>query len=157
MAAAKRKLSILVASWNGRSHLELCLPAVAAQRDPGCPWELLLLDNGSRDGTAEWVRERHPWVRLVESPANLGFAEANNRLAALAEGDDLVLLNNDTRPEPERLAALADAAAAAAPDVAAIAGRLVDWQAERLDFGYGLRTFDGREGGADGGERGREH
>lgn len=143
MAAAKRKLSILVASWNGRSHLELCLPAVAAQRDPGCPWELLLLDNGSRDGTAEWVRERHPWVRLVESPANLGFAAANNRLAALAEGDDLVLLNNDTRPEPDWLAALADAAAAAAPDVAAIGGRLVDWEGERLDFGHGLRTFDG--------------
>ena len=143
MAAAKRKLSILVASWNGRPHLELCLPAVAAQRDPGRPWELLLLDNGSRDGTAAWVRERHPWVRLVESPTNLGFAEANNRLAALAEGDDLVLLNNDTRPEPDWLAALADAVGTAAPDVAAIGGRLVDWEGERLDFGQGLRTFDG--------------
>ncbi len=143
MAGAKRKLSILVASYNGRAHLEACLPAVQAQHDPGCPWELLLLDNGSRDGTADWVRAHHPWVRLVESPTNLGFAEANNRLAALASGDDLVLLNNDTRPQPEWLAALADAAAAAAPDVAAIAGRLVDWEAERLDFGYGLRTFDG--------------
>jgi GT2 family glycosyltransferase len=89
------------------------------------------------------VRAQHPWVRLVESPTNLGFAEANNRLAELAEGDDLVLLNNDTHPEPEWLAALAEAAGAAAPDVAAIAGRLVDWQGERLDFGYGLRTFDG--------------
>ena len=86
MAAAARKLSILVVSWNGREHLETCLPAVQAQRDPGCPWELLLLDNGSRDGTAAWVRARHPWVRLIESPTNLGFAEANNRLAALAEG-----------------------------------------------------------------------
>ena len=143
MAAAQRKLSILVASYNGRVHLEACLPAVQAQRDPGRPWELLLLDNGSRDGTCDWVRARHPWVRLVESPTNLGFAEANNRLAALASGDDLVLLNNDTRPEPEWLAALAAAAAAAAPDVAAIAGRLVDWEGERLDFGYGLRTFDG--------------
>ena len=143
MAAAARKLSILVVSWNGREHLETCLPAVQAQRDPGCPWELLLLDNGSRDGTAAWVRSRHPWVRLIESPTNLGFAEANNRLAALAEGDDLVLLNNDTLPEPDWLAAFADAASSAAPDVAAIAGRLLDWEGERLDFGYGIRTFDG--------------
>ncbi|MEO7794791.1 MAG: glycosyltransferase family 2 protein, partial [Thermoanaerobaculia bacterium] len=77
------------------------------------------------------------------SPTNLGFAEGNNRLATLASGEDLVLLNDDTRPEPDWLAALADAAGAAAPDIAAIAGRLVDWQGERLDFGYGLRTFDG--------------
>ncbi|MEO7793852.1 MAG: glycosyltransferase, partial [Thermoanaerobaculia bacterium] len=66
MSAGARKLSILVLSFNGRAHLETCLPAVAAQRDPGCDWELLLLDNGSRDGTADWVRAHHPWVRLVE-------------------------------------------------------------------------------------------
>ncbi len=143
MSAGQRKLSILVLSFNGRKHLESCLPAVRAQRDPGCAWELLLLDNGSSDGTAGWVREHHPWVRLVESSTNLGFAAGNNLLAAQADGDALVLLNDDTRPEPEWLAALADAAAAAAPDVAAISGRLIDWAGERLDFGYGVRTFDG--------------
>jgi GT2 family glycosyltransferase len=143
MTSAGRKLSILVLTYDGREHLEICLPAVAAQRDPGCPWELLLLDNGSRDGTADWVRREHPWVRLIESPTNVGFAAGNNRLAELASGDDLVLLNNDTRPEPDWLAALADAAASAAPDVAAIGGCMVDWAGERLDFGYGVRTFDG--------------
>lgn len=143
MASAKRKLSVLVLTFNGRQHLEACLPAVRAQRDPGCEWELLLLDNGSRDGTAAWVRAHHPWVRLVCSPTNLGFSAGNNHLAALAEGDALVLLNNDARPEPEWLAALADAYAASGPDVAAIAGRIVDWEGERLDFGFGLRTFDG--------------
>ncbi len=143
MSPAKRKLSVMVLTFNGREHLESCLPAVRAQRDPGCAWELLLLDNGSRDGTAAWVREHHPWVRLVESATNLGFSAGNNRLAALAEGDSLVLLNNDTRPEPDWLAALADADAASGPDVAAIGGRIVDWTGERLDFGYGLRTFDG--------------
>lgn len=143
MATAQRKLSVLVLSYNGRSHLEECLPALRAQRDPGCAWEVLVLDNGSGDGTADWVRARHPWVRLVPSATNLGFCAGNNRLAALAEGEALILLNNDARPEPEWLAALADAHAAAAPDIAAIAGRIVDWQGERLDFGYGVRTFDG--------------
>ena len=143
MSPAKRKLSLLVLSFDGRQHLETCLPAVRAQRDPGCEWELLLLDNGSRDGTAAWVRAHHPWVRLVESPTNLGFSAGNNHLAALADGDALVLLNNDARPEPEWLAALADAYDASGPDVAAIAGRIVNWEGERLDFGFGLRTFDG--------------
>jgi len=143
MSTAKRKLSVLVLTYDGREHLESCLPAIRAQRDPGCAWELLLLDNGSRDGTAAWVRARHPWVRLVRSPTNLGFCAGNNHLAALAEGEALVLLNNDARPEPDWLAALADADAAAGPDVAAVAGRIVDWEGERLDFGFGLRTFDG--------------
>ena len=143
MAVGQGKLSILVLSFNGRQHLDSCLSAVRAQRDPGCAWELLLLDNGSSDGTAGWVREHHPWVRLVESATNLGFAAGNNLLAAQAEGEALILLNDDTRPEPDWLAALADAAAAAAPDVAAISGRLIDWPGERLDFGYGVRTFDG--------------
>jgi GT2 family glycosyltransferase len=143
MPSGRRKLSLLVLTLDGREHLESCLPAVRAQRDPGCAWELLLLDNGSRDGTAAWVREHHPWVRLISSPTNLGFCAGNNHLAALAEGEALVLLNNDTRPEPDWLAALADADAAAGPDVAAIAGRIVDWEGERLDFGFGVRTFDG--------------
>ena len=143
MPSARRKLSVLILTLNGREHLESCLPAVRAQRDPGCEWEVLLLDNGSRDGTAAWVRAQHPWVRLVESATNLGFCAGNNHLAALAEGDALVLLNNDARPEPDWLAALSDAYAASAPDVAAIAGRIVDWDGGRLDFGYGVRTFDG--------------
>ncbi|MEO8274905.1 MAG: glycosyltransferase family 2 protein [Thermoanaerobaculia bacterium] len=137
------KLSILVLTFNGRKHLESCLPAVQAQQAPGVDWELLLLDNGSHDGTADWVRRNHPWVRLVESATNLGFCAGNNRLAEIAEGDALVLLNNDARPDPGWLAALADAHGAAAPDVAAIGGRIVDWEGGRLDFGYGIRTFDG--------------
>jgi GT2 family glycosyltransferase len=140
---SRPRLSVLVLSWNGRAHLEPCLEALAAQRDPGVPWELLLLDNGSSDGTGEWVRARHPNVRLVESPVNLGFCAGNNRLAELAAGDALVLLNNDARPEPDWLAALADAWRGAPDDVAAVAGRIVDWEGERLDFGAGIRTFDG--------------
>lgn len=138
-----RKVSILVLSWNGREHLEDCLGALAAQRSPGVEAETLLLDNGSTDGTAAWVRARFPGVRVVESAVNLGFCAGNNRLAELATGDALVLLNNDTRAEPDWLAALVDAYRAADDDVAAVAGRIVDWEAERLDFGRGLLTFDG--------------
>ena len=79
------------------------------------PFEVLLLDNGSSDGTAEWVRRRHPEVRLIESPVNLGFCAGNNRLMEAAEGDAVAFLNNDTRPEPGWLAALVVAAPAGAP------------------------------------------
>jgi GT2 family glycosyltransferase len=143
MSRRQAEVSVLVLSWNGRQHLEHCLEALEKQRDPGVVWETLVLDNGSTDGTADWVRERHPEVRLVPSAENLGFCAGNNRLAELALGDALVLLNNDARPEPGWLAALVDAWRGAPPVVAAIAGRIVDWEGERLDFGYGVRTFDG--------------
>lgn len=133
---------MLVLSWNGRHHLEHCLPALAAQNDPGVEWELLVLDNGSSDGTVDWLRSRHPRVKVLASERNLGFCAGNNRLAEAAEGDALVFLNNDTRPEPDWLRTLVDAYRAAAADVAAIAGRIVDWEGERLDFGRGIRTFD---------------
>lgn len=140
---ACRRVSILLLSWNGRDHLGPCLAALAAQRPAGVEVETLLLDNGSTDGSADWVRAHHPEVRLVESPTNLGFCAGNNRLAELAAGDALVLLNNDTRAEPDWLAALVDAYRAAPDDVAAVGGRIVDWEGERLDFGRGVLTFDG--------------
>jgi GT2 family glycosyltransferase len=141
-----RKVSVAVLSWNGRRHLETCLAALAAQHDPGVDWEVLVLDNGSTDGTAAWMRERwgkDPRLRLVESPVNLGFCAGNNRLAAAAEGDAVAFLNNDTRPEPGWLGALVEALASAPPDVAAVSGKIVDWAGERLDFGRGVMTFDG--------------
>lgn len=137
------RVSVAILSWNGRQHLETCLEALAAQHDPGVPWEVLVLDNGSTDGTAEWLRRRHPEVRLVESRHNLGFCAGNQRLVERAEGDAVALLNNDTRPQPGWLAALVDALRAAPGDVAAVSGLIVDWEGERLDFARGVMTFDG--------------
>ncbi len=138
-----QSLAVLVVSWNGRAHLEHLLPALADQRDPGCAWRILLFDNGSTDGTVGWVRERYPQIEILEGARNLGFAAANNRLAERAESDLLVLVNNDMRPRPDWLAALVDAYAAAAPEVTAISGLIVDWDERHLDFGRGIRTFDG--------------
>jgi GT2 family glycosyltransferase len=140
-----RKVSVAVLSWNGRHHLETCLGALAGQQDPGVDWEVLVLDNGSTDGTSAWMRERwgrDPRVRLLESSVNLGFCAGNNRLAE-ADGDAVALLNNDTRPQPGWLGSLVEALASAPADVAAVSGKIVDWEGERLDFGRGVMTFDG--------------
>ena len=142
-----RKVSVCVLSWNGRHHLETCLAALGRQEDPGVPWEILVLDNGSTDGTAEWLRRDPPpglrQLRLIESPVNLGFCAGNNRLVAEAEGDAVAFLNNDTRPRPEWLSRLVAAFSAAPDDVAAVSGQIVDWDGDRLDFARGAMTFDG--------------
>jgi GT2 family glycosyltransferase len=97
-------VSIVIVSWNGRQHLETCLAGVAAQT--GVASETILVDNGSSDGTAEFVRERFPWVRLVQLPENLGFAGGNNAGVRHARGRYVALLNNDTSADPGWLRAL---------------------------------------------------
>jgi len=104
---------------------------------------VLVLDNGSTDGTSEWVRARWPRARLIESRFNLGFAAGNQRLVEEARGDAIAFLNNDTRVEPQWLRELVGALAAAPDDVAAVSGVALDWEGRRLDFGRGVMTFDG--------------
>jgi len=143
------RVAVLVPSWNGRAHLETCLAALAEQHDPGVAWDVWVLDNGSTDGTAEWLQRvwlprAQPRVHLVRSERNVGFAAGMNRLVEAAADAELVaFLNNDTRPRREWLGELVAALTAAPQDVAAVSGCILDWEGERLDFGRGVVTFDG--------------
>lgn len=138
-----RSVTVAILSWNGREHLETCLAALAAQRDPGVPWTVMVLDNGSSDDTAAWMARAHPEIALLRSPVNLGFCGGIEHLVARCDSDAVALLNNDTRPREDWLAALVDALSAAPDDVAAVSGLIVDWSGRRLDFGRGVMTFDG--------------
>ena len=64
----------------------------------------MLVDNASADGTARAVRKHHPWVKVLASTRNLGFAAGNNLAAEHASGRYLLLLNPDAIPEPGALA-----------------------------------------------------
>jgi GT2 family glycosyltransferase len=134
-----------IVSWNGRAHLEICLEALTTQEDPGPPWQVVVYDNGSDDGTQEWLRARHPEVRVLAGGRNVGFCRAYNELVGAVgeECEAVALLNNDTRPRPDWLRSLVRGLERAPADVAAISGLILDWEGERLDFASGLVTFDG--------------
>jgi GT2 family glycosyltransferase len=97
-------VSIIIVNWNGLAHLPTCLDSLATQTFRH--FEVVLVDNGSADGSVSFVRERYPWVRVVPLPENTGFATGNNRGFEQARGDYIVTLNNDTRVEPDWLATL---------------------------------------------------
>jgi GT2 family glycosyltransferase len=137
------RVSVLVPSWNGRRHLEVCLAALDDQHDPGVPWDVLVLDNGSQDGTVEWLARAHPAVRVVRSERNLGFAAGMNLLVDAAPAELVAFLNNDTRPRREWLGELVAALRGAPDEVSAVSGAILDWEGDNLDFGRGLMTFDG--------------
>lgn len=88
-------LSILIVTYNAEAVLHGCLDSVFANA-PGCEFEVICADNASTDGTRALVRDRYPWVRLVPSERNLGFAGGNALAAEHASGDVLLLLNPDT-------------------------------------------------------------
>ena len=87
------EVSVIIVSWNGRQHLETSLTSVQAQ--PGVEVETIVVDNGSNDGTAAFVRSRFPWARLIALDVNRGFAGGNNVGAAAARGRYVAFLNND--------------------------------------------------------------
>lgn len=96
---AELPVSVLVVNFNGTVHLPACLTALERQSLSRDQFEVIVLDNASADGSVEMIRTRFPWVRLVASDTNTGFAEGNNLAARHARGRRLALLNNDTIPD----------------------------------------------------------
>ncbi|HSJ58718.1 MAG TPA: glycosyltransferase family 2 protein [Anaerolineae bacterium] len=114
--------SIIIPTFNGAHHLLVCLDALRAQAYPHV--EVILVDNGSTDGTQSFVRDRYPEVRLLEMGTNLGLTGANNAGFRAAAGDVLISLNNDTDADPHFVAALVDALCAH-PDAGIAASKML--------------------------------
>jgi GT2 family glycosyltransferase len=91
-------LSVLIVAWNSREELGRTLPALLPELEEGD--ELIVVDNGSGDGTPEAVAEMAPMARVVHGGGNLGFAAGCNRGAEQATGELLVVLNPDAAPRP---------------------------------------------------------
>ncbi|MBF0244646.1 MAG: glycosyltransferase family 2 protein [Planctomycetes bacterium] len=117
-------ISVLIVNWNGITHLEECLGSLG--RQTCTDHEVVLVDNGSRDGSAEYVRTAFPGVILVESPRNLGFAGGNNLGLSHARGRWIFTLNNDTVVDPNCLARLL-AMAESAPQIGMVACRVLSY------------------------------
>ncbi len=116
-------LSIIVVSWNTAGLLETCLYSVR-RNATGLGCEVIVVDNGSSDGSAGMVMQRFPDVILIANPTNVGYARANNQGLARASGRYVLLLNSDTEVTGEALGTLL-AYMEAHPRVGAVGPRLV--------------------------------
>lgn len=109
--------TVLVVNYNGRRHLGPCLAALAAQSFPRHRFEVVVVDNASADDSVRFVGEQFPWVRVVRLPQNTGFAGGNNAGLPFAHARYVVLLNNDTVPDPHWLAELCNVTESGRPAV----------------------------------------
>ncbi len=92
------RVSIIIVSWNALPLLRQCFPSVVATDYPDI--EIILADNASTDGSADWVRAHYPTVQVVQHPENWLFCKGNNAAVPHATGDYILFLNNDVEVPP---------------------------------------------------------
>ena len=109
--------SIIIPLFNKVEYTRQCLEALAVNTDQNLNFEIILVDNASSDGTAEYLRKLGGEVTLITNLKNLGFAKACNQGGRLARGRYLVFLNNDTIPHPGWLDALVQGAEQEGADI----------------------------------------
>lgn len=88
-------LSIIIVNWNTRDLLRACVKSIQDETT-GLNYEILVVDNASKDGSADMVRREFPSVRLIENAANAGFGRANNQAVRKSKGGYILFLNPDT-------------------------------------------------------------
>ncbi len=89
------RLSIIVITWNEKDRTRKCLFSITSRIDNGLD-EIVLVDNGSEDGTAEMILSEFPTVRYLRLSENIGVGPARNRGICIAQGECLMIIDNDT-------------------------------------------------------------
>jgi GT2 family glycosyltransferase len=102
-----KKVSIIILNWNGRDFISNCLKSIKKFTDyPN--YEVIVVDQGSTDGSIEIIKKEFSWVRLVKNKKNVGFSEGNNQGFRKAKGEYFIMLNNDTLVTKDWLTSLVE-------------------------------------------------
>lgn len=124
------QVSVIIVNWNGRYWLEQCLPTLQNQTSNN--FEIIIVDNGSTDGSDLWLQTEWTEVRLISLPQNIGFARANNIGIEASQSPYIATLNNDTLVAQDWLAQMLTAVTA--PDIGMVACQMRQWQRpEQID------------------------
>lgn len=122
-------VTVIVVNWNGKELLTPCFQALRQQRFRD--FEIIIVDNGSTDGSVEFVKADFPEVRVIALDENLGFSAANNVGIRLARGKYMALLNSDTEVESRWLEELVNALEAH-PEIGFCASKMLLWQRREI-------------------------
>lgn len=104
-AESAPELSVILVNYNDLSHLKECLFSLS-DTVKDIPFEVIVIDNFSSDGSPEWIRENAPRVRLIANTENEGFARANNLGIQESRGEYVLFLNTDTILQPQAVSIL---------------------------------------------------
>jgi GT2 family glycosyltransferase/glycosyltransferase involved in cell wall biosynthesis len=136
-------VSVIVVNLNGQALLGECLDSLVAQDYPQSQVEIIMVDNGSTDGSIAFVQGAYPSVRVIAAGHNLGFAGGNNLGARTATGEYLALINNDARADPRWLQAMVEEMEKG-PEVACAASKILGPHGKTIDFVGPVMNLYGR-------------
>ncbi len=154
-ASSMAKVTVVIPNWNGIRWLPGCLDGLAAQTFQD--FDVILVDNGSTDGSVDYTRHAFPQVKIIRLRHNVGFAAAANAGIRASHSPYVALLNNDTVPRTLWLDALMDAIERSPPSVGSVAskmlrmenpelvddaGDLLSWQGGAYKRGHGDRAAE---------------
>jgi len=143
-------VSVIVVNWNRKELLRACLESLSKQR--GAELEIIVIDNGSSDGSVEMVESWPTPITLIRNHDNRGFCAANNQGFAVARGEWIALLNNDAEAEPDWAARMLEVSNAA-PHVGMVASKILVWEEpSRIDKAGHLIYLDGQNRGRGSGQ-----
>ena len=97
-------ISIIIISYNTKALLKQCIESFKKNED--IPFEIIVVDNASKDGSVDMVRRNYPDIKIIENSANIGFAKANNIGIRMSEGNYICLANSDTIVKNDTLISL---------------------------------------------------
>ena len=144
------KVSVIVVNWNRRELLRACLKSLTKQTQSG--FEIIVVENGSDDGSVEMMEAEFPAVRIIRNRENRGFCAANNQGIQASDAEFIALLNNDAEAGPGWLAALVDAFEGRA-DFGMAASKILVWEnPQKIDKAAHLIYPDGQNRGRGSGE-----
>lgn len=126
-----KKATVVIPNYNGIRFLEDCLQAILEQ-EPGTPeYDVMVVDNGSRDGSLELIKEHFPQVRVEALSENTGFCHAVNLGIQKAATPYVILLNNDTKVKPGFVSGLCRALERD-PGIFSVSARMLMWDKQDL-------------------------
>jgi GT2 family glycosyltransferase len=128
-------VTVVVPNWNGKKFLKPCLNSLREQSF--ADFEVLVVDNGSTDGSTTLITRDFPEVRLLALGENRGFSAAVNAGIGASRSRYVALLNNDTEAHRHWLRTLVEAAEGASPEVGLFASKMLDFHDRRLLDGAG--------------------
>lgn len=124
MKKSSLQSSVIIPNWNGLEMLKICLPSLKKQTYQN--FEIIVIDNGSSDGSVEYIKKSFPEVIIIKLSYNSGFAPAVNMGIKRARGEYIILINNDTRVDSKCLETLAGAAKEH-PETGMIAAKMLNY------------------------------
>ena len=127
------KVTVVIPNYNGKKYIAGCLNSLALQREEFESFGVVVVDNGSTDGSLEQIRMEYPWVRLITLTSNTGFCHAVNQGIRTSQAPYVILLNNDTEVKSGFIKSL-HARIESDRNIFSVSGKMLMWDSDdRID------------------------